>query len=155
MILKPVGLETWVFEVPAEEGSDLAEVAYVMGWGFEISASALLVAVEAEDVEAWHLQTAFAVDLQMSDLVENVGVLHLEADIVAGLVVGVEVESVEASRLGCVAEPSGNAEAEIVVERYSEVSSVVGYLELVEAVDVATLCVGYAVALVLVEDVEE
>ena len=43
------------------------KVACVEAWGFEISDSALLVVVEAEHVEAWHLQIAFDVKLLVGE----------------------------------------------------------------------------------------
>lgn len=125
-------------------------------WGFEISASLLLVVVEVEDVEAWHSQAAFAVRVPVSEELEYVEALHVGGDFAVGLLVGVELEDVEASHSEGVAERSVDAEVEDV-ELRSEAASVVGFPESVEAVDVETLHWGADVVLLVsveVEDVE-
>ena len=99
-------------------------------WDFETSASALLAALEVEDVGAWRLQIVSAVDLP----------------------VGVEVEVVGASYSEDVAERSRDAEVEDVVALHSETASVVRLLEGVEAVDVEAFCLGDAIE--RLEDIE-
>lgn len=135
--VKPVDGEAWELEilfekVPAGKIPECGEVVYVMyvkAGGFETSASALFVSVEAEAVEVQHLRIAVAVDLP------------------AG-------EEVEASHSKDVAECSGDAEVEDVVALRSEAASVVGLLEGVEAVDVGTVCFGDAVGLLVGVEVE-
>ena len=125
-------------------------------WGFEISASALLVDVEVEHVKAWHLQVVFAVKFPEVEEVEGVEALRLEADFAVGLLVDVEVEDVEASYSEGVAERSGDAEVEdAVVVLCLDAASVAGYLEDVEAVDVETLYFGDSVGLLVGVEVED
>ena len=136
--VKPVNGEAKGLEISAEEVPECLGAVYVEAWGFEISASPLLVVVEVEDVGAWHLQAAFAVRVPVGEEVEYIEALHVGSDFAVGLFVSVELEDVEAWYSEVVAERSGDAEVEDV-ELYSEAASVVGFPEGVEAVNVETL----------------
>ena len=115
----------------------------------------LLVVVEAEDVEAWHLGAAFAVGLPVGVELGDVEALHAEgvaerqgnaevedveglrfADAV-GLLVGVESEVAEALWSGDVTERLEDAEAEEgAVGLFENVEIEEGVVELLEGVEV-------------------
>ena len=100
-----------------------------------------------EDVEAWRLRAAFAVKLPVGGEAEAVEALHLGGDLAAVFLVSVRLEDVEVSRSEDVAERSGDAEVEDE-DLSSEAASVVGFLDVVEAVnveDVEVMCLGDAV----------
>ncbi len=113
--------------------------------------------MEMEDVEAWRLRAAFAVELPVGGEAEAAEALHLGGDLAVVFLVSVRLEDVEVSRSEDVAERSGDAEVEDE-DLSSEAASVVGFLESVEAVNVETLYSGDTVGILVdveVEDVED
>lgn len=46
--------EARVLGIPAEVVPESVEVVCLEAWGYEVSASGVLVSVEAEHAEAWH-----------------------------------------------------------------------------------------------------
>ena len=63
-------------------------------WGFEVSASVLLVCEQVEDVESGCLQAVLSVMFSAGEEVEDAEALNLEAEFAVGLLV--EVGDVEA-----------------------------------------------------------
>ena len=131
----PVDEEAWSLGISAEV-LERVEVDYLEALGSEISSSGVLVIVEAEDAEAWHLQAASAVKLPVGEEIEAVEILHLGADF------AVELEDLEASSSVGFAERSGDAEVEDVELLYS--GGAVGFLAVLEIVDVGVLYLGGA-----------
>ena len=148
--VKLVDGEAWDLVIPGEKFPEYLELVYAETWGSEASASALLVGVEAEDVEAWHLRSSLAVDLPADEDVEDVEALCLEGDFAVGLLV--EVEDVGASHSEGVAERSGCAEVKDFAALRLEAASVVGLLEGAEA---ETLYFGDAVGFLVCVEVEK